>query len=292
MPWIQIRFNVPPDHVDTFSDLLMDVGAVSVSLEDGADQAIFEPPPGELHLWQQTRVVGLFSDDSIVEEIISRLKDRLSTPLPEYSHEVLEDKIWERVWMDEFHPINFGKKLWICPSWCEPPDNNAINIKLDPGLAFGTGTHPTTALCLEWLDAHPPQSLQIIDYGCGSGILAVAAAMLGAQSVWAIDHDPQAVLATNDNAENNEVNHLIHAGDARITPKKPVDLLLANILAQPLIDFAPKFADLVKPKGQIVLSGILEQQAEDVAEAYQSYFDLAPKTLKEEWVLLSGCRKT
>lgn len=292
MPWLQIKFDTHPDFADAFSDALMDVGALSVSFEDSADQPIFEPPPGEMRLWQHTRVVGLFENEVDADKVLLTLTQRIAPQtLPPFRIEQLEDQAWERVWMDEFHPMRFGNRVWICPSWCEAPEKDAINIKLDPGLAFGTGTHPTTSLCLQWLDAHPPANLNVIDYGCGSGILAVAAAMLGAKHVWAIDHDPQAVLATNENAEVNQVSQLITAGKAAITPKEPVDLLLANILAQPLIDFAPKFATLVKTGGQIVLSGILESQTNDVIDAYKHHFDLAPIAQEEDWVRISGIRK-
>jgi len=291
MPWLQIKFDIHPDKVDEFSDILMETGAVSVTLEDGADQPIFEPPPGEIQLWQQTRVVGLYTEDTSYEDVIMAVQTHLN-PTPKHTHEILEDKVWERVWMDEFHPICFGEKLWICPSWCEPPQDDAVNIKLDPGLAFGTGTHPTTSLCLKWLDANPPKGLDVIDYGCGSGILAVAAAMLGATQVWAIDHDQQAVLATTDNAKSNQVDQLIHAGTAKATPEHKVDLLLANILAQPLIEFAPKFAEMVKENAYIVLSGILDHQADSVIAAYQNDFDLEPIAYENEWVRITGKRKT
>ncbi len=292
MAWLQIKFNVCPEQVDEFSDLLVETGAVSVTLEDGADQAIFEPPPGEIQLWQQTRIVGLYADTTHLETLIQTLISRLAPkPLPGYTHEILEDKVWERVWMEEFHPICFGEKLWICPSWRAPPHSHAINIKLDPGLAFGTGTHPTTSLCLKWLDANPPKNLDVIDYGCGSGILAVAAAMLQATKVWAIDHDPQAIQATMDNARNNQVEHLIHAGTAEIAPTHKVDLLLANILAQPLIEFAPIFADMIKPHGRIVLSGILNHQADRVTEAFQDNFEQISITHEDEWVRITATRK-
>ena len=292
MPWLQLKFDIHPDKADDFSDLLMETGAVSVTLEDAADQPIFEPPPGEMQLWSSTRIVGLYTEDTSAEEVLNQIKELLAPePVPPHTQEQLEDKVWERVWMDEFQPIQFGEKLWICPSWCEPPESDAVNIRLDPGLAFGTGTHPTTALCLQWLDSNPPSDINVIDYGCGSGILAVAAAMLGAKHVWAIDHDPQAILATNENAQVNEVRHLISAGDATITPSQPTDLLLANILAQPLIEFAPKFSQLVKPSGQIVLSGILEHQASSVVTAYQEHFELDPVSRKEEWVRITGKRR-
>jgi ribosomal protein L11 methyltransferase len=244
-----------------------------------------------MRLWQNTRVVGLFTEETDLDQVLQTLQANLKPePLPRYTHEILEDKVWERVWMDEFKPICFGTRLWICPSWCEPPQSDAVNIKLDPGLAFGTGTHPTTALCLKWLDANPPRGLEVIDYGCGSGILAVAAAMLDAKQVWAIDHDPQAVLATNENAAINQVSQRITAGDATIAPAHKVDLLLANILAQPLIEFAEKFAGMVEPQGQIVLSGILDHQAEEVINAYKNHFDIDPVAQQEEWVRITGKR--
>ncbi|HHJ80299.1 MAG TPA: 50S ribosomal protein L11 methyltransferase, partial [Candidatus Tenderia electrophaga] len=224
--------------------------------------------------------------------IIEQLKQALGEQAPQQVQvNPLEDKDWVRAWMDTFKPIRFGQNLWICPSWHTPDQADATNVMLDPGLAFGTGTHPTTALCMEWLDANPPVDLEVVDFGCGSGILAIAAALLGASHVEAVDHDPQAVLATNDNAEKNNVSDKINALLPRQFADQPADLILANILANPLLELAPRFAELLKPGGQIVLSGILAEQAEQIRQRYAEWFELQPPTQQDDWVRIDGRRR-
>lgn len=296
MPWIQLKLDSHPDRADQLSDLLMELGAAAVTYEDGADQPLFEPDPGETKLWNNTRVIGLFDAAVEMPLIIKQLKDGLGDQAPEKFHiNPVEDKDWERAWMDDFKPIRFGENLWICPSWHTPDDADAVNVMLDPGLAFGTGTHPTTALCLQWLDAHPPKGLHSIDYGCGSGILAIAAALLGAARVEAVDHDPQAIIATQDNADKNKVSEQIHAALPRQFADdfgdKQTDLLLANILCNPILELAPKFAAMVKPGGQIVLSGILAEQADQVVQRYQEWFELQPPSQQDDWVRIDGTRR-
>ncbi|MEQ6340826.1 MAG: 50S ribosomal protein L11 methyltransferase [Gammaproteobacteria bacterium] len=295
MPWLQLKLNAKPDTAQHLADLLSEAGASAVTLQDGADQPLYEPPPGVTPLWTQTSVTGLFEADADLDAVLEYLRVALGQDEPPI-HRIapLEDKDWEREWMDNFHPMRFGDRLWICPSWRSPPEPDAVNVLLDPGLAFGTGTHPTTALCLEWLDQHDIAGKDVIDYGCGSGILAVAAAKLGARRVWAVDYDPQALLATTLNAEKNAVDAVITTvlpkDLAAHFPGEPVDLLIANILAKPLIDLAPPFAELVRPGGSIVLSGVLDSQSDDVAGHYQPWFDMAPRVEREEWVRLSGIR--
>jgi ribosomal protein L11 methyltransferase len=292
MPWLQLKLDTPPDQAEQISDLLTQLGAAAVTFEDGADQPLFEPDPGETKLWNHTRIIGLFDAGDDMQLIIAALKNALGDLAPREFHiNPVEEKDWERAWMDNFKPIRFGKNLWICPSWHTPNDPAAVNVMLDPGLAFGTGTHPTTALCLEWLDAHPPKGLEVIDYGCGSGILAIAAALLGANHVEAVDHDPQALLATRDNAGKNHVEEKIRTLLPKQFEEKPADLILANILANPLIELAPRFAALLKPGGQIVLSGILDEQAETVMQRYREWFDLQPPGRLEEWVRIDGVRR-
>jgi ribosomal protein L11 methyltransferase len=292
MPWIQLKLHTTPDKAEPISDLLSELGAAAVTFEDASDQPIFEPDPGETKLWNNTRVVGLFEADHDMDSVITELKNKLDDP-DSYRLTVdpLEDKDWERAWMDNFKPIRFGEKLWICPSWHTPDDPNAVNVMLDPGLAFGTGTHPTTSLCLQWLDAHPPAGKSVIDFGCGSGILAIAAALLDAKLVEAVDHDPQAILATRDNAEKNGVAHLINTYLPKEFESEPVDLMLANILANPLLELAPLLASLIKPGGQIVLSGILAEQAEEVSQRYTEWFNMHTPALEEEWVRLEGIKR-
>ncbi len=296
MPWLQLKLDTTPEQAEQASELLSELGAAAVTFEDAKDQPIFEPDPGETRLWGSTRVIGLFETDADMVLITTLLQQRLGSDALHHLHvDPLEDKDWERAWMENFKPIRCGERLWICPSWHTPTEANSVNVILDPGLAFGTGTHPTTWLCLKWLDANPPVAKTVIDFGSGSGILAVAAALLGATHVTAVDHDPQAILATHDNAKKNQVNNRIEA----YLPKpfqnrptgEPVDLMLANILANPLIELAPQLAALVKPGGQIVLSGILIEQAEAVSERYQHWFEMAPMTTQEEWVRLDGIRR-
>ena len=292
MPWLQLTLETSPDDAERISDALSALGAAAVTLQDGADQPLYEPPPGETPLWSDTRIVGLFEADADMDNITRRLASQLEMDeLPPWRVSPLEDKDWEREWMDSFHPMPFGKRLWIVPSWHDAPDSDAINILLDPGLAFGTGTHPTTALCLQWLDEHGADHPEVIDYGCGSGILAVAALKLGASHAWAVDNDPQALIATRDNAQKNQVTERIDTVAPARLPDLSVRLLLANILAQPLLELAERFAKLVEPGGHIVLSGILQHQAEGIARHYGQWFDMDPAAQQDEWMRLSGVRK-
>ena len=308
MPWLQLKLASTPDDAQRLSDLLLETGALAVTLQDAADQPLYEPPPGATPLWSQTWVTGLFDADVDLDAVIVYLRSALGQYDLTHVISPLEDKDWEREWMDNYHPMRFGTRLWICPSWHQPPDIDAVTVMLDPGLAFGTGTHPTTALCLEWLDQLDSCSIvgkHVIDYGCGSGILAVAAAKLGAHQVWAVDYDSQALHATALNAEKNAVSTLVHPvlpNDLphgwKIAPALPpsmtvetTDILLANILAGPLIELAPLFAELVRPGGAIVLSGILNTQADAVMQRYQPWFDMSPAIERDEWMRLSGVRK-
>lgn len=292
MPWLQLILESDSAQADTLSDYLGRLGASAVTLQDGADQPLYEPPPGETPLWSTTRVVGLFAAETDTEALIKQLTALLETEsLPPWRISPLEDKDWEREWMDNFHPMRFGQRLWICPSWTPPPDPEAINILLDPGLAFGTGTHSTTALCLEWLDKYGAEHDEVIDYGCGSGILAVAAAKLGAKHVWAVDNDPQALIATRDNAAKNAVTGIIDAVTPESLPRTNTPLLIANILAQPLINLSDTITKYVIPGGHIVLSGILVQQAQQVSDCYQAWFDMEPWIVKNEWTQLVGKKR-
>lgn len=291
MPWLQLKLASTPDAAQRLSDLLSEAGALAVTLQDAADQPLYEPPPGATPLWSQTWVTGLFDADADLNVALAYLCEALAQR--ELSHVIspLEDKDWEREWMDNYHPMRFGSRLWICPSWREPPDANAVTVMLDPGLAFGTGTHPTTALCLEWLDRHDIVGKHVVDYGCGSGILAVAAAKLGAHHVWAVDYDSQALHATVLNAEKNAVSASIHTVLPNDLPHDMADIILANILAGPLTELAPLIAGLIRPGGAVVLSGILNTQADALMQRYQPWFDMEPAIEREEWMCLSGVRK-
>ena len=291
MAWLQLKLLSQADEAERLSDLLTEVGAVSVTFVDAADQPLFEPLPGETPLWEQTLVTGLFSAEVNTEALIGELQRHWGdTPLPAYRWEGLEDQDWERVWLEHFRPMPFGERLWIIPTGFTPPDAEAVNIHLDPGLAFGTGTHPTTAMCLRWLDRHPPGGQSVIDYGCGSGILAIAAARLGASHVIATDIDPQALLATNDNAEQNGVANVIETCLPGAMPQVTVDLLLANILAGPLQQLAIDFARYTRPGGELLLAGLLEPQADALMQHYSQWFDIRVDQQVENWVCLHGVR--
>jgi ribosomal protein L11 methyltransferase len=288
MAWVQFIFNSSPDMADTLSDALSEAGAAAVTFQDNADQPIYEPPVGETPLWSATQVIALFDATTSEADMRASVEPFLASELPPFKMEAVEDKDWERAWMDDFQPMCFGDKLWIVPSWHEPPQPDAVNILLDPGLAFGTGTHPTTALCLQWLDKADLTGKTVIDYGCGSGILAIAAALLGANKVIGVDTDPQALEATQANAQRNGV--IIETYLPQHCPTVECDLLLANILAGPLMELMPRFIELTRPDTQLVLSGILDVQADAVSQHYQSEFEMNKAVVLEEWVRLSGVR--
>jgi len=292
MPWLQLELESTPHCAEQLSDLLHQAGAGAVSLQDAADQPLFEPALGTTPLWQATRVIGLFESDTDINAVLAQLQTGLGqTALPDWHLNPLEDRDWVRAWLDDFQPMSFGHDLWICPTNFNPPEPDAINLILDPGLAFGTGTHPTTAMCLRWLAANPPRELPVIDYGCGSGVLAIAACLLGASRADAIDTDPQALLATQDNAVKNHIAAQIETflpGDFR---PHAAPLLLANILAGPLCELAPQFSQRVTTGGQLLLSGILHHQAEAVMHAYETDFEMTLSAQQAEWVCLSGRRR-
>ncbi|PVX42828.1 [LSU ribosomal protein L11P]-lysine N-methyltransferase [Pasteurella langaaensis DSM 22999] len=290
MAWIQIRLNSTSEKAEPISNFLEELGSVSVTFMDSQDTPIFEPLPGETRLWGNTDVIALFDAETNMQPILTALQG--SGLLDEgfaYKIEQIEDKDWEREWMDNFHPMQFGKHLWICPTWREIPDPNAVNVMLDPGLAFGTGTHPTTALCLEWLDSLDLAGKTVIDFGCGSGILAIAALKLGAKNAIGIDIDPQAILASRNNAEANGVADRLQLF---LSDEKPTDLkadvVVANILAGPLKELYPIISQQVKPQGDLGLSGILETQAQSVCDAYAQTFELEPVAVREEWCRITG----
>ncbi|KNC14587.1 ribosomal protein L11 methyltransferase [Pantoea sp. RIT-PI-b] len=290
MPWIQIKINSTGANAETLSDALMDVGAVSVTFQDTHDNPVYEPLPGETLLWGDTDVIGLFDAETEMRDVVAELSQHpLLGSAFRHKIEQIEDKDWEREWMDNFHPMRFGERLWICPSWRDVPDPDAVNVMLDPGLAFGTGTHPTTSLCLTWLDGLDLQGKTVIDFGCGSGILAIAALKLGAAQAIGIDIDPQAIQASRDNAERNGVSERLALYLPHQQPENlQADVVVANILAGPLRELAPLISVLPKAGGHLGLSGVLASQAEGVCEAYVDRFDLDPVAEKEEWCRITG----
>lgn len=292
MPWLQLRLAITPDQAEPMEDLLLGLGAVSVTFMDAEDQPIFEPDLGTTPLWSHTHLLALFEADTERQALIEQLRQLWPQALPEHQFEDIADQDWERSWMDNFQPMRFGQRLWIVPSWHAAPEPEAVNLLLDPGLAFGTGTHPTTALCLEWLDNQHLDGLQVIDFGCGSGILAIAALLLGAERVVGTDIDPQALEASRDNARRNQL------ADERLPlylpadmPAEPADVLVANILAGPLVSLAPQLTSLVQPGGRIALSGILAEQTGEILAAYRDAFELDPVADKDGWIRVTGVRR-
>ncbi len=293
MPWLQLKFSTTQDHVDPISDWMMELGALSLTYQDAEDNPILEPLPGETPLWEDLIVSALFDAECDTQSMLHQVQQsEYSNQIQNPVFEQLEDKDWERAWMDNFHPMQFGKSLWIVPSWHEPPAPEAVNILLDPGLAFGTGTHPTTALCLEWLDSAEVVDKQVLDYGCGSGILAIAAAKLNASQITAIDIDPQALVATRDNMQRNHIaESAIITGMPDIAEGEQYDLVMANILAGPLRELSPSIAEKVRSGGTLVLSGLLAQQAEEISQCYEKWFNMKPAVAKEDWIRLEGVKR-
>lgn len=291
MPWLQLKLDADRDSAETLEDSLLALGAVAVTLEDNADQPLYEPGLNERPVWNRTRVTGLFDAATDMRAVLDDLGQQYPSPLPTHHIDLLEDKDWEREWMSHYQPIQCGERLWICPSWREPVDPGAVNLRLDPGLAFGTGTHPTTFLCLQWLDRQALTGAKLVDYGCGSGILGIAALLLGAERVTAIDTDPQALAATRDNLRRNGL------ADARLksylpeaAPAATYDIVVANILAGPLIELAPRLAAYLPAGGRIALSGILCEQAEAITERYARWFGQWTSAEKDGWCCIAGVR--
>lgn len=287
MAWLQLIFNTEADHVEALTEALTTAGAVAVTLQDGAEQPLYEPPLNTTPLWQKTQVIGLFAEETDISSLHTELQSLLS-PLQMYQTRWLEEQDWNQPF--DFPPLSFGDRLWICPSWQSPPHPDAINVFLDPGLAFGSGTHPTTALCLAWLAQQDDLTGKtVIDYGCGSGILAIAAAKLGASQIWAVDHDPQALQATQENAKKNQVE--IQVVLPEHLPKVTADIILANILAKPLIELVTVFNTHLNTQGWIILSGILQQQLSEIATAYRSSFLIKEVIECEGWLRLTAQSK-
>ena len=291
MSWIQLRIDSDSEHAEQIGNMLSANGAQAVTFVDAKDTPMYEPKPGETMLWPDTQVVGLFSAADDMKAVIQRLEQ--SKVLGKgFKHKLdqLEDKDWEREWMDNFHPMQFGNRLWICPSWRDVPDPDAVNVMLDPGLAFGTGTHPTTALCLRWLDSLDLEGKTVVDFGCGSGILALAALKLGAKDVIGIDIAPQALQASMENARRNGVEDRLSVYLPEDQPELEADVVMANILSGPLIELQSVITAYCKTGGKLVLSGILEEQVEKIEAAYQTSFSLEPSAVEGDWARVSGIR--
>jgi ribosomal protein L11 methyltransferase len=291
MPWRQITITTDEQSAPQIADWFSDLGAVSVTYLDAEDEPVYEPGIGETKIWRRTQVAALFELDADPELIKLQLLTKfVGSPLDDWQLEDVADQAWELAWMDYYRPMKFGDKLWVCPTGQTQQEAGTVCLILDPGLAFGTGTHPTTALCLEWLAGHDLSDNVVIDYGCGSGILAIAALLLGARHAYAIDIDPQALTATYDNALKNQVQNRISCYYPEQLPMLQAQVVLANILAKPLIELSENICALLAPKGYLILSGILQEQAEATRQAYQTFITMAPPVQKEDWIRLEGVK--
>ena len=292
MPFLQLTLEIGDGDPEAAEQACFAAGALSVTLADAADEPVLEPAPGTTPLWRHVRLSSLFPVETDAAAVTAVLAASLGLPPARVTQEVLADRPWEREWLKDFRPMRFGRRLWICPGGQPAPDPEAAVLELDPGLAFGTGTHPTTALCLEWLDGAGVEGRTVLDYGCGSGVLALAALRLGAASACGVDIDPQALLASSENAARNDLQSrltVLPAGELRVGE---FDLVLANILAGPLVELAPALARHARPEGAIVLAGMLEEQAEDVAQAYRPWFHMRMFAKRDGWAVLEGRRIT
>ncbi|MBX2881343.1 MAG: 50S ribosomal protein L11 methyltransferase [Granulosicoccus sp.] len=303
--WLEVEVTGPADQTEQLEEWLYAAGALSISLLDALDDdelnhAVLEPAPDEMRLWDNVRLKGLFAQGSDLNEVHDALHLaalEIAISVPEFRIRPLTDQPWEKLWMRDFHPLQFGEKFWICPSHREPVDDSAVNLRLDPGLAFGTGDHPTTAQCLEWLGKHSSAgeatlaNRTVIDYGCGSGVLAIASLLLGAESAWAVDIDEQALTAASENARINGVLTRLNIGFPSLVSTISADIVFANILFQPLMSLADTLARCVRPEGELILSGLLEDQIEPVRLRYNKRFSFTQSRSQAGWALLEARRR-
>jgi len=291
MSWLELSVRVSRQNAPLVESLLQNEPVLALTLTDDADDPVLEPGVGETPLWPSVCVTALFSGDTPVEPLTRLLSLLPGVDRPQQvNFRKFEDQQWERVWMDRFKPMRFGSDLWIVPGDAQIPASALYALRLDPGLAFGTGTHPTTHLCLEWMDGHDFNSQRVVDYGCGSGVLGITAAIKGAETVICVDNDPQALTATTDNAQRNDVQNKVEVRSPEQFNPLQADVVLANILAGPLVELAPRLSATLRPGGSLVLSGILEAQAEEVGNAYATDFPGLEKKVLDGWVLLTGIK--
>lgn len=291
MAWLKLTLRAAKDQAERLAEFLDERGAIAVTLEDAVNEQLIEAHWGQAPLWHEVRLSALFPAHTDSAALLEQVRSAGIESLGPAEIGILGDQDWARVWMDRYQPIRVGRNLWVCPSWCTPPDPAAVNIILDPGLAFGTGTHTTTALGLQWLSEQNLRDQHVIDYGCGSGILAIAALKLGARHALATDLDPQALEVTRQNAARNGVaGRLQICEPATLTDAAGADVVIANILAGALVELAPRLAALTCAGGRLALSGIMSHQAEEVRAAYAPWFALTAHA-REEWVLLTGTKR-
>jgi ribosomal protein L11 methyltransferase len=290
MSWQQIVCQTSLTFQDIIVETLEAADAVSITWQDAKDDPILEPRPGEMRLWDALVITALYEEETDLTALLLTLEtQKAAWNIQSLKVETVEDQVWERAWMDSFQPMCFGKRLWIYPSWHEIPNDDSVKLLLDPGLAFGTGTHPTTALCLEWLDGQDLKGKEVLDFGCGSGILAIAALKLGAKHAVGTDIDPQALQATHDNAERNSIDLAqLYTCYPDALPAQTYDIVMANILAGPLVELASTLLAALRPGGQLVLSGILAEQAQTIADTYKPALAMIDITQKEDWIRVTG----
>ena len=293
MSWQQIVCQTTSRCQDTIVEQMEAADAVSITWQDAEDDPILEPKPGEIRLWDNLIITALYDSSTDLTPLLLTLEvNKAEWDIVSIQLETVEDQPWERAWMDGFQPMCFGKRLWIYPSWIETPDDDSVKLLLDPGLAFGTGTHPTTALCLEWLDSQNMSGKTVLDYGCGSGILAIAALKLGAKQAVGTDIDPQALQATRDNAGRNHIDpNTLYTCFPEELPQQAYDVVMANILAGPLAELAPALLAALRPGGQLILSGILAEQTDSIINSYKNSLNNLNITQKEDWISVSGTRR-
>jgi len=291
MPHLALGFDLERADAEAVEAACFASGAVAVTFSDARDDAVLEPAPGEVRLWPATRVTALYAADTSSAAVLIDLAARLGVDAGRIDARCIVDRVWEREWLKDFHAMRFGRRLWICPRHETVTAPDAVVVRLDPGLAFGTGTHPSTALCLEWLDGAALAGRSFVDYGCGSGVLAIAAACLGAAPVAAFDIDPQALRATRENAAANGVAAGVQVCARAAQLPLPVDVLVANILAGTLVELAAQLAAAVRPGGDLLLAGILEIQGATVTNAYRPWFDMNNFRTRDGWVALTGKRR-
>jgi ribosomal protein L11 methyltransferase len=297
VPYLQAHLTLGNLDPEAAEAACFDSGALSVTLQDAGDAPILEPGPGATPLWPTVALSALYDATTVPQALAATLRRTLGAPGLAIRFETLADRVWEREWLKDFRPMRFGRRLWICPGGLTPPaeataSDEPVIVWLDPGLAFGTGTHATTALCLDWLDGAPLAGERVLDVGTGSGILAIAAIKLGARHVHAQDIDPQALIATRDNAARNEVGAALAIAPADAPWGAGYGIVLANILAEPLVALAPSIAAATRPGGAVVLSGLLAGQVAAVTAAYAPWFDMQAARQRDGWALLAGRRRT
>lgn len=296
MPWLQLKLEADNKRVEQIVQALDECGALSVTVEEKGDHAQFQEQTDTTVFWKHNHIVGLFPANANVGAIMQQIEQHIGAS-PAYSTNTLPDRDWELAWRSEYRPVQIDRKLWICPSWSTPPQPTANNVYIDPGLAFGSGAHPTTRLCLEWLAKRDIVDTDIIDYGCGSGILAIAALKLGAQRAWGIDNDPRALQVSQENAARNAVSqHYQSLAPESVPPGLQADIVLANILAQPLIELAPRLIALVRNGGNLILSGLLVSQADAVCACYTHELAIEAQVQREDaqgyqWITLAMSKR-